>query len=226
MDHIRATALDGLALTWEESDWDDATQASSSILPLLKDQSADVRAAACETLGRMRLGLLELREVLKSSESIVSDAAALALAQHRDRASIPDIGILADSGSWAAVRALLAWIQKDGVQDAQIWKWDLDKGIKEKVDEAPLVGQVDVSDDGSTLTWVTRERVRVGDEVKDISRLHWKQGDVEKIVAEDTEGQHTYPSLSDDGNTLVWMWKHPKINFDHEIRKIEFNQDQ
>ena len=119
---------------------------------------------------------------------------------------------------------VLAWIQKDGVQDAQVWRWDLDKGEKEMVSEAPLAGQVDVSDDGSTLTWVTKERVRVGDEVKELSRLHWKQGDLEKIVAEDIDGQNTYPSLSDDGNTLVWMWKNPKYAYPNEIRKIEFDQ--
>ena len=106
VDHIRILALHGLAHTWESSDWTDAEGATDIVLPRLKDESPQVRAAACDTLGRMGLGLLELREVLVSSEAIVADAASLALAKHGDKASIPNLGIHAESGSWAAVRAL------------------------------------------------------------------------------------------------------------------------
>ena len=116
----------------------------------------------------------------------------------------------------------LAWIQKEGTAAAEVWTRDLKNGTKEKVSESYLAGQIDMSEDGSTITWVSRDRNDAGQLV---SRLHWKRGDDERVVATEEVGLNSYPSLSDDGNTLVWMWKNPKINFDHEIRKIDMTAD-
>lgn len=115
--------------------------------------------------------------------------------------------------------SVLAWIQKEGVRPAQVWRWDLRGGVKEMVDEAPQASQLSLSGDGSTISWVTSERSRSG---QTTSRLHWKQGDQKRLIAEDVVGQNTEPTLSDDGNTLVWMWKQPQTNRDHEIRKMTF----
>ena len=116
--------------------------------------------------------------------------------------------------------SVVAWVQKIGASPAQVWKWDLKNGQKEMVDEAYIAGQLDLSGDGSTLTWTTRERNDAGQEV---SRLHWKKGDEEKLVSEETVGLNSYPSLSDDGNTLVWMWRNPNVLSDHEIRQEVFS---
>ncbi len=116
--------------------------------------------------------------------------------------------------------SLLAWVEKEGAAPAQVWSWNLNTGVKEKLDEAYLAGQVQLSQDGSTAAWVSRDFNEAG---QLISELHWKRGDEEKIVASDEEGLNSFPTLSDDGNTLVWMWKNPKINFDHEIRKAVFD---
>jgi Tol biopolymer transport system component len=113
--------------------------------------------------------------------------------------------------------SILAWTQKEGTAPAQVWTWDLKNGNKEKLDEAYLAGQVDISEDGSTVTWVSRD---FNDQGELVSELHWKRGAEDKVVASDVVGLNTFPSLSDDGNTLVWMWQNPKINFDHEIRKV------
>lgn len=113
--------------------------------------------------------------------------------------------------------SVLAWSQKEGMAPTEIYRWDLKNGVKELIDECPRGGQVNISADGSTMAWTTTER---NDQGQWESQLHWRRGDEEKIVAADTVGLNTYPSLSDDGSTLVWMWKNPKINFDHEIRQI------
>lgn len=115
--------------------------------------------------------------------------------------------------------SVLVWAEKVGVADAKIMRWDLQHGIKEKVDEAPLAGQVQISGDGSTMAWVSNERNEQGEWV---SQLHWKRGEEEKLVSSDTLGGYSSPSLSDDGKTLVWMWKHPNTLYDHEIRKAVF----
>ena len=104
--HIRATALDGLAYTWEQSDWDDEQRALELVSEKVTDESRDVRAAACSALGRMGLGIIVLREALKDPDAPVRDSAALALGKHRDKDSIEALGALVQSGSWAAVRAL------------------------------------------------------------------------------------------------------------------------
>lgn len=115
--------------------------------------------------------------------------------------------------------SVLVWTDRKAGREAQVWRWDLQNGVKEMVGEGFLAGQAVVSKDGTTMAWTETERNSEG---RWISELHWKQGEEEKIVARDLDGAHTSPSLSADGNTLVWMWKHPKINFDHEIRKIVF----
>lgn len=115
---------------------------------------------------------------------------------------------------------VLAWVEKNGVAPASVWKWNLSSGLKEKVDEAPRASQVKVSGDGSTITWITNEKNSDGQEE---SVLHWRKDGTEKIVSAETVGNNTSPSLSYDGNTLVWMWKNPDTYQDHEIRKMTFN---
>lgn len=114
---------------------------------------------------------------------------------------------------------VLVWSEKNGVAPASVWKWNLETGLKEKLDEAPQAGQVKVSGDGSTVTWVTKEQNSEG---QTESRLHWRQGQNERIVSAEISGDNTTPSLSYDGNTLVWMWKAPDVYHDHEIRKMVF----
>lgn len=115
--------------------------------------------------------------------------------------------------------SVLVWTERNSGNDAEVWRWDLENGIKERVSTGFLAGQATVSKDGTAMAWTETEKNAEG---KWISELHWKQGDEEKIVSQDIFGNNTSPSLSADGKTLVWMWKHPKINFDHEIRKITF----
>lgn len=115
--------------------------------------------------------------------------------------------------------SVLVWSQRNSGSNAEVWRWDLQNGQKLKVGEGFMAGQATVSKDGTTMAWTETEKNADGEW---ISELHWRRGDEEKVVARDINGTNTYPSLSDDGNTLVWMWKHPKINFDHEIRKTTF----
>lgn len=116
--------------------------------------------------------------------------------------------------------SILAWIQKEGSARAQVWRRDLANGTKEKLDEPPMASQVTVSGDGSTVAWISTERSRSG---RTTSRLHWKSGSDQKLIAQDDVGLNTHPSLSDDGKTLVWAWKNPRTNLDHEIRKVDFS---
>jgi Tol biopolymer transport system component len=115
---------------------------------------------------------------------------------------------------------VLVWTEKNSGGPAEVWRWDLQNGQKDKVGEGFLAGQATVSQDGSTMAWVETEKDDAG---RWISELHWRRGDEEKIVSADIEGGNNSPSLSADGKTLVWMWKHPKVNFDHEIRKAVFD---
>jgi Tol biopolymer transport system component len=116
--------------------------------------------------------------------------------------------------------SVLAWIQKEGVAPAEVWKWDLDSGVKQKIDEAPMAGGLDLSGDGSTVAWTTQE---LNEDGQRISLLHRKKdGEEERTLSPERTGHNTSVSLSDDGNTLVWMWKNPKYLHPHEIRKAEF----
>lgn len=109
----------------------------------------------------------------------------------------------------------IAWVQKDGTAPAQVWRWDFENGIRTKVGEAPLVGGLDISGDGSTVVWSGQD-VQNGQRV---SQIHWHNGEEERILADDTYGLNTTPTLSDDGKTIAWMWKHPKYLHPNEIRK-------
>ena len=116
--------------------------------------------------------------------------------------------------------SILAWIQKEGVAPAEVWKWDLENGVKQKIDEAPIAAQLDLSGDGSTLVWTTQEP---GENGQPVSVLHRKKdGEDEQIVSVEPTGHNTDISVSDDGNTLVWLWKNPKYLHPNEIRKTVF----
>ena len=116
--------------------------------------------------------------------------------------------------------SILAWIQKEGVAPAEVWKWDLENGVKQKIDEAPIAAQLDLSGDGSTLVWTTQE---AGENGQPVSVLHRKKdGQDEQIVSVEPTGHNTDISVSDDGNTLVWLWKNPKYLHPNEIRKTVF----
>jgi len=49
-----------------------------------------------------------------------------------------------------------------------------------------------------------------------------KDGEDEQIVSVEPTGHNTDISVSDDGNTLVWLWKNPKYLHPNEIRKTVF----
>ena len=110
--------------------------------------------------------------------------------------------------------------EKPVVAPAEVWKWDLENGVKQKIDEAPIAAQLDLSGDGSTLVWTTQEP---GENGQPVSVLHRKKdGEDEQIVSVEPTGHNTDISVSDDGNTLVWLWKNPKYLHPNEIRKTVF----
>lgn len=113
--------------------------------------------------------------------------------------------------------SVLVWTQKASGSDAKVFRWELETGKKEQVGEGILAGDAVVSQDGSTMAWIERDQNAQGETV---SEVHWRRGDDERIVSSDKDGGNNTPSLSADGNTLVWMWKHEKVNWDHEIRKV------
>ena len=70
------------------------------------------------------------------------------------------------------------------------------------------------------MVWTTDEFDESGQRV---SLLHRKtDAHPAEIVSSEPTGHNTEVSISDDGKTLVWLWKHPRYLHPNEIRKAQF----
>ena len=99
----------------------------------------------------------------------------------------------------------------------EVWRWNLENSHKEQLGEAFLAGQVVVSQDGTATAWSEVTRKEGGGWA---SELHWQRGEDERIIASDTAGHNLDPSLSADGNTLVWMMQYQGQAKPNEIRRV------
>lgn len=105
----------------------------------------------------------------------------------------------------------LAWVEKEGAAPAKLFRWQVNTGRPELITEAPLIGGIDISDDARTMTWTENGQVKV-----------YQDGKIRQLT-EDVEGLNATPKLSDDGKTLVWLWRNPKYLHPNEVRSVDLN---
>ncbi|MCA9796220.1 MAG: PD40 domain-containing protein [Candidatus Eremiobacteraeota bacterium] len=113
-----------------------------------------------------------------------------------------------DHGDW------LTWVEKDGAGPASLFRWHLSDGFFEKVAQAPIISSIDISNDGQTMCWTQSEPGAT-------SQVMLRHDGKTIQVTDDAEGNNATPTLSDDGHTLVWLWRHPKYLFPNEVRKLD-----
>ncbi len=115
---------------------------------------------------------------------------------------------VSDDGTW------ISWIEKDGAAPAKLMRWNVQEGRAEEIREAPIISSVDISNDGQTLAWT--ESTGSG------SSQLWLHDEGKNVqMTLDATGHNAMPTLSDDGNTLTWLWRHPKYLHPNEVRRVD-----
>lgn len=80
--------------------------------------------------------------------------------------------------------------------------------------EAPTIGSIDLSDEAQTLVWT--EGLPGG-----TSQVVVLKDGEEVRLTDDPDGHNSSPTLSDDGKTVVWLWRNPRYLHPNEVRQAE-----
>ncbi len=117
--------------------------------------------------------------------------------------------VTSESGDW------LAWVEKEGAAPASLYRWNLTDGRKDKIAEAALITNIDISDDAETVVWTEGGLPGSPAQIK-----VYHNGQVTQLT-DDSEGHNSTPTLSDDGKTIVWLWRNPKYLHPNEVRLLD-----